>query len=64
MSPQVATMMMEATTSSRQCDIDIVYLQGTFHQGNESQFKDFSRGHQCVPDSIASIALSQICSIQ
>ena len=43
---------------------DIVYLYGTFHQGDELQFIDYSRGCQCVANSVSAIALSKICPIR
>ena len=43
---------------------NIVYLHGTFHQGDELQFTDHSRGRQCVTNSIAAIALSKVCAIE
>ena len=52
---------MDANTRTQQ--YNIVYLHGTFHQGDEL-FSDHSRGRQCVANSIASIALSKICTIR
>ena len=43
---------------------DIVYLYGTFHQADEVQFTDYSRGRQCVTNSVSAIALSKICPIK
>ena len=60
MSPQVDAMMMDTATITQQ---HIVYLHGTCHQGDES-FSACSHGRQCVPNSIASIALSKICTIR
>ena len=53
-------MMMDTATITQQ---HIVYQHGTLHQGDES-FSAHSRGCQCVPSSIASIALSKFCTIQ
>ena len=53
--------MMDTATIT-QCDV--IYLHGTFHQGNESKFPDYSHRHQCVTNSIASIMLSKIYAIQ
>ena len=53
-------MMMDTATITRQHDI--VYQHGTLHQGDES-FSAHSCGCQCVPYSIASIALSKFCTI-
>ena len=60
MSPQVDAMMMDTATITQQHDI--VYLYGTCHQGDES-FSACSCGCQCVPNSIASTALSKMCTI-
>ena len=43
---------------------DIVYLNATLHQGDEVHFTDYSRGHQCVANSVVAIALSKICAIK
>ena len=43
---------------------DIVYLFGTFHQGDELQFIHYSHGRQCVTNSVSAIALSKICPIR
>ena len=43
---------------------NIVYLHGTFHQGDEIQFAGYSRGHQCVTNSVAAIAFSKICDLR
>ena len=42
---------------------NIVYLCGTF-QGDELQFTNYSRGRQCVTNSVSAIALSKICPIR
>ena len=54
-------MMMDTATISRQHDI--VYHHATLHQGDES-FSAHSCGSQCVPNSIASTALSKFCTIR
>ena len=54
-------MMMDTATITRQHDI--VYQHGTLHQGDKS-FSAHSHGRQCVPNSIASIALSKFCTIR
>ena len=43
---------------------NLVYLHGTFHQGDKVHFIDYSRGRQCVTNSVAAIALSKICAIK
>ena len=43
---------------------NIVYCHGTFHQGDEAQFTDYSRGRQCVTNSVAAIAFSKICDLR
>ena len=53
--------MMDTAAITQQ--YDIVYCHGTFHQGDELQFLDYSRGCQCVANSIASIMLSKIRTI-
>ena len=53
---------MDITTNTTVCDI--VYLHATFHQGDEVHFMDYSRGHQCVTNSVVAIALSKICAIK
>ena len=58
---QVDIMMMNTATITQQHDI--VNQHGTLHQGDES-FSVHSHGHQCVPNSIASIALSKFCTIR
>ena len=55
---------MDRDTVTVEMEHDIVYLYGTFHQGDELQFIDYSRGHQCVTNSISAIALSKICPIK
>ena len=55
MNMDTATVIMEH---------NIVYLYGTFHQGDELQFFDYSRGRQCVTNSVSAIALSKICPIR
>ena len=44
--------------------LNIVYLHGTFHQGDNLQFTDNSRGRQCVANSIVAIALTKVCTIK
>ena len=51
-------------TATVRIEHDIVYLYGTFHQGDELQFIDYSRGHQCVTNSVSAIALSKIYPIR
>ncbi|MCG8625530.1 MAG: hypothetical protein MJE68_26470, partial [Proteobacteria bacterium] len=53
---------MDTATITQQHDI--VALHGTFHQGDESQFQEDTRGRQCVANSIASILLSKIRTIR
>ena len=43
---------------------NLVFLHGTFHQGDEVHFLDYSCGRQCVTNSIVAIALSKICAIK
>ena len=54
-------MMMDTATITQQHDI--IYLHGTFHQGDELQFLHYSDGHQCVTNSIVSVVLSKSCTI-
>ena len=54
---------MNMDTATVTVEHDIVYLYGTFHQGDELQFIDYSRGRQCVANSVSAIALSKICPI-
>ena len=54
-------MMMDIAMITRQHDI--VYQHRTLHQCDES-FSAHFRGCQCVPNSIASIALSKFCTIR
>ena len=53
---------MDITTSTTADNL--VYLHGTFHQGDEVHFMDYSRGCQCVMNSIVAIALSKICLVR
>ena len=53
---------MDITTNTTASDI--VHLQGTFHQGHEVHFMDYSCGRQCVTNSVVAIALSKICTIE
>ena len=53
--------MMDTATITQH---DVIYLHETFHQGDESKFPDYSRGCQCVTNSIASMMLSKIYAIQ
>ena len=55
-------MSMDITTSTTADNL--VYLHGTFHQGDEVHFIDYSRGRQCVMNSIVAIALSKICLVR
>ena len=55
---------MNRDTAIVKMEHDIVYLQGTFHQGDELQFINYSRGRQCVTNSVSAIALSKICPIE
>ena len=55
-------VMMDTAAITQQ--YDIVYCHGTFHQGDELQFLDYSCGRQCVANSIASIMLSKIRTIR
>ena len=55
---------MNRNTTTVTVEHDIVYLYGTFHQGDELQFIDYSRGCQCVTNSVSAIALSKICPIR
>ena len=54
---------MNRDTTTVTVEHDIVYLFGTFHQGDELQFIDYSWGQQCVTNSISAIVLSKICPI-
>ena len=58
----VTAVNLDTTTVAM--EHDIVYLYGTFHQGDEFQFIDYSCGHQCVTNSVSAIALSKICPIR
>ena len=53
---------MDTATVTRQHNI--VYLHGTFHQGDEIQFTEYSRGRQCVTNSVAAIVFSKICDLR
>ena len=53
---------MDITTNTTACDI--VYIHATLHQGDEVHFMDYSRGRQCVANSVVAIALSKICAIK
>ena len=55
---------MNMDTATVTMEHNIVYLCGTFHQGDELQFTDYSRGRQCVTNSVSAIALSKICPIR
>ena len=55
---------MNRDTTTVTVEHDIVYLFGTFHQGDELQFIDYSRGRQCVTNSVSAIALSKIYPIR
>ena len=55
---------MNRDTSTVTMPYDIVYLHGTFHQGDELHFIDYSHGRQCVTNSVSAIALSKICPIR
>ena len=54
-------MNMDTTNGTK---YDIVYLKATLHQGDEVHFTDYSRGRQCVANSVVAIALSKICAIK
>ena len=43
---------------------NLVFLHGTFHQGDEVHFLDYSCGRQCATNSVVAIALSKICAIK
>ena len=51
---------MDRDTTTDIVEQGIVYLYGTFHQGDELQFIDYSCGCQCVTNSVSAIALSKI----
>ena len=53
---------MDTATTTTQCNI--VYLHGTFHQGDEMQFAGYSCGRQCVTNSVAAIAFSKTCDLR
>ena len=55
---------MNKETATVKIEHDIVYLYGTFHQGDELQFINYSHGRQCVTNSVSAIALSKICPIK
>ena len=55
---------IDSGTATITMEHDIVYLYGTFHQGDEIQFIDYSRGRQCVTNSVSAIAFSKICPIR
>ena len=55
---------MNRDTAIIKMEHDIVYLYGTFHQGDELQFINYSCGCQCVTNSVSAIALSKICPIK
>ena len=55
---------MNKDTTTVNMEHDIVYLYGTFHQGDELQFINYSHGCQCVANSVSAIALSKICPIK
>ena len=42
---------------------NLVYLHGTFHQGDEVHFIDYFHGCQCVTNSVVAIAMSKIFAI-
>ena len=44
-------------------DIGIINTLGSFHQGDEYQFGEYSRGQQCVTNSITAIAYAQMTDI-
>ena len=54
---------MDRDTTTDTVEQGIVYLYGTFHQGDELQFIDYSHGCQCVTNSVSAIALSKICPV-
>ena len=56
--------VMNKDTTTVKMEHNIVYLYGTFHQGDELQFFNYSRGRQCVTNSVSAIALSKICPIK
>ena len=53
---------MDITTNTTA--YNIVYLHATLHQGDEVHFTDYSRGRQCVANSVVPIALSKIYAIK
>ena len=55
-------MSMDITTSTTADNL--VHLHGTFHQGDEVHFMDYSPGRQCVTNSVVATALSKICLIR
>ena len=55
---------MNMDTPTVAMEQNIVYAYGTFHQGDELQFIDYSCGCQCVTNSVSAIALSKICPIR
>ena len=44
-------------------DTSMINTLGSFHQGDEYQFGEYSRGQQCVTNSIAAIAYVQMNDI-
>ena len=44
-------------------DTSMINTLGSFHQGDEYQFGEYSRGRQCVSNSIAAIAYAQMNDI-
>ena len=44
-------------------DIGIINTLGSFHQGDEYQFGEYSHGRQCVTNSITAIAYAQMTDI-
>ena len=55
---------MDLDTATTATQHNIVCLHGTFHQGDEIQFAGYSRGRQCVTNSVAAIAFSKICDLR
>ena len=51
-------------TTSVTTQHNIVYIHGTFHQGDEIQFTAYSHGCQCVTNSVAAIAFSKVCDLR
>ena len=44
-------------------DTGIIHTLGSLHQGDEYQFEEYSRGRQCVANSITAIAYAQMTDI-